>query len=136
MSDAKPKYKTVMLLDDNEVDNFVNKKMLENSNFAGQIYVHTSSKGALEFLNNLDTNGQASKDLIPDIIFVDINMPIMDGFQFLEEFEKVPDGVRSKSKVVMLTTSINPNDIQRCAENERIFKYFNKPLTQEHLDAM
>lgn len=136
MSDVKPKYKTVMLLDDNEVDNFVNKKMIENSNFAGQIYVHTSSKGALEFLGNLNSNGSANKELIPEFIFVDINMPILDGFQFLDEFENVPEEVKKKTKVVMLTTSINPADIQRCAENERILKYFNKPLTKEHLDGI
>ena len=87
MAFKKPtsKYNSVMLIDDNEIDNFINQKMIEGCNFAERIYVHTSGKSAIEFLCNLARIKEVPEELIPEIIFVDINMPIMDGFQFLEE---------------------------------------------------
>ncbi|MCH8902679.1 MAG: response regulator [Bacteroidetes bacterium] len=133
---SSTKHSTIMLLDDNEIDNFVNKKVLQNNNFAERIYTHTSSRSALEFLENLNSDDDVTSELIPEIIFVDINMPIMDGLQFLEEFERNSEAIADKVKIVMLTTSINPQDIEKCANNPKIIKYINKPLTKEHLDGI
>ena len=77
-----PKFSTVMLIDDSEIDNFINQKMIEGCNIAERIYIHTSSKSALEFLKNIERTSEVAKNLIPEIIFLDINMPIMD-FNFL-----------------------------------------------------
>src|SRR5687768_13215571 len=112
-----PKYTTVMLIDDSEIDNFINQKMIEGCNFAERTYIHTSSKSALEFLKNLERTGQVPKELIPQIIFLDINMPIMDGFQFIEEFDKLSQDFKD-SKVVMLTTSIIPSDIEKSTKSK------------------
>lgn len=132
----QPKYSTVMLIDDSEIDNFINHKMIEGCNFAERTYIHTSSKSALEFLKNLERTGKVPQELIPEIIFLDINMPIMDGFQFIEEFDKLAKEFKSKSKIVMLTTSVNPSDIERSQKNKYIIKYINKPLTQEVLNSI
>src|SRR5687767_12509529 len=102
------KYPSVMLIDDNEIDNFINQKMIEGSHFAERVYVHTSSKSALEFYLNLVRSEGIPEELFPSVIFLDINMPIMDGFQFLDEFGKIPLKNRGNVKIVMLTTSINP----------------------------
>lgn len=131
-----PKYSTVMLIDDNEIDNFINHKMLEGCNFSERTYIHTSGKSALEFLQNLAKAGKVSKDLIPEIIFLDINMPIMDGFQFVEEFDKLSNDLKNLSKVVILTTSINPSDVEKSKKNKYIIKYVNKPLTQDTLSTI
>lgn len=130
-----PKFSTVMLIDDSEIDNFINQKMIEGCNIAEKIYIHTSSKSALEFLKNIERTSDVTKNLIPEIIFLDINMPIMDGFQFLDEFDKLSESFKSV-KVVMLTTSINPSDIERSSKNKYIIKYINKPLTQEILASL
>lgn len=131
-----PRYSTVMLIDDSEIDNFINHKMIEGCNFAERTYIHTSSKSALEFLKNLERTGKIPKELIPEVIFLDINMPIMDGFQFIEEFEKLAKEFKSRTKIVMLTTSVNPSDIERSQKNKYIIKYINKPLTQEMLASL
>jgi len=135
MSVKKPKarYDTVMLIDDSEIDNFINQKMIEGCNFAERIYVHTSSKSALEFLNNFVRAKDFPKDLIPQIIFLDINMPIMDGFQFAEEFHKISSPLLKDIKIVFLTSSINPIDQKRALATKQVEGFINKPLTKDHL---
>ncbi len=122
-----------MLIDDNEIDNIINQKMIEGNDFAERLYIHTGSRSALEFLQNLDRDTEALKHLLPDIIFLDINMPVMDGFQFLEEYDKLSANIKDHCKVVMLTTSINPSDMDLAKKSKYVYRYINKPLTSEFL---
>lgn len=133
---TKPKYSSVMLIDDSEIDNFINEKMIEGCGFADRVYVHTSGRSALEFLKNLVKAKSAIGELIPEVIFLDINMPIMDGFQFMLEYGKLPDNIKEYSKVVILTTSINPQDFELARGYKKVEKYVNKPLTEEVLDLL
>src|SRR5574337_1124717 len=103
----KAKYDIVMLVDDNDIDNFINERMIRGCNFAETIYVNTSTRSAIEFLKNLSVNKNLRKDHLPTIIFLDINMPILDGFQFIEEFEKLDESLVTSIRIVMLTSSIN-----------------------------
>lgn len=137
MSVKKPqaRYNTVMLIDDSEIDNFINQKMIEGCNFAEKIYVHTSSKSALEFLANFE-RAHLPEDLIPEIIFLDINMPIMDGFQFAEEFGKSCPKIYDKIKIVFLTSSLNPVDQKRAMNVRGVYSFLNKPLGKDHLDKL
>jgi len=125
-----------MLIDDNEIDNFINKKMMEGCNFSEHIYVHTSGKSALEFMKNLETMGNHGKSIFPKIIFLDINMPIMDGYQFISEFEKFPDEFKKDTSIVILTTSLNPDDGVKSGKISYIIKFINKPLTQKILNSL
>jgi len=135
MKKPKAKYPTVMLVDDSEIDNFINQKMIEGCNFADRIYVHTSSKSALEFLANFE-RAHLPEDLIPEIIFLDINMPIMDGFQFAEEFGKSCLKIYDKIKIVFLTSSLNPVDQKRAMSVRGVYSFLNKPLGKDHLDKL
>jgi CheY-like chemotaxis protein len=137
-SKRKPdsKYPSVMLIDDNEIDNFINQKMIEGCGFSANVYVHTSGKSALEFYGNLARTAGMPAELFPKVIFLDINMPIMDGFQFLDEFEKIAVKQSEPVKIVMLTTSINPIDIEKANKGKFVAKFLNKPLTQKHLDSI
>ncbi len=130
------KYPTVMLIDDSEIDNFINQKMMEGHGFSERIYVHTSSRSALEFMKSLRSTGLNLHELLPRIIFLDINMPIMDGFQFIEEFEKMGEEITSVCKIVMLTSSINPADLEKSKQTPAIYQYINKPLTKEMLESL
>ena len=122
----------IMLIDDNELDNFINKKLIENENFAGQVSIHQSAMSGLNYLRN----NAASPDLLPSIIFLDIMMPEMDGFGFLEEFDKLPDAVKGTSKIVMLSTSDSFKDLNRANQNKYVKRFLNKPLNAQVLQAL
>ena len=130
---AQAKYDIVMLIDDNDIDNFINERMIQGCNFSDTTYINTSTRSAIEFLKNLSVNKALRKDHLPSIIFLDINMPILDGFQFIEEFEKLDPEIVSRIKIVMLTSSINPSDIERAKNYPSVKGFIHKPLTEESL---
>ena len=132
---AAKKYSIVMLIDDNEIDNLINQKMIESTNIAEHIYTHTGAKSAIEFLKNMEKLDVVDK-VLPDIIFLDIDMPLMDGFQFLNEFEKLNNATQKKCKIIMLTSSINPQDFSKSKEYKTVKLYLNKPLSQESLSKI
>jgi CheY-like chemotaxis protein len=135
MKTKKPaiRYKSVMLIDDNELDNFVNQKIIEANYFADKIYVNTSARSALEFLQNIAINVELTDLLMPEIIFVDINMPLMDGFQFIDQFEVFSKNIKKDIRIAVLTTSVNPEDKHKASLYKRDVLFINKPLTDEAL---
>lgn len=133
IKEPKYKYANIMLIDDNELDNFINEKTLQTNLFAKRIFVNTSAKSAIEFLNNMVTMGEVSFSALPEVIFVDINMPIMDGFQFIEYFKKNLDGKLKNPKLVILTSSVYDQDKQKSDNISTDIVFLNKPLTKEML---
>ncbi|MCX6296138.1 MAG: response regulator [Bacteroidetes bacterium] len=130
------KNKTVMIIDDNEIDNFINEKMIKSCCFSENVYTNTGTNSALDFFKNLSILQNLPSELIPSYIFLDINMPILDGFHFLEEFENLPYGFIKNIKIVMLTTSLNPSDVERTKPYKSVVGYLYKPLIQEDLDKL
>jgi CheY-like chemotaxis protein len=137
MDNAQKKYYAVMLVDDNEIDNLINQKMIEAANICEHIFIHSGAKSAIEFLKNIEKLARGPVSMyLPEIIFLDIDMPLMDGFQFLDEFERLSDSIKAHCKVVMLTSSLNPQDMNKAKKNQYVLKYINKPLTQENLKKL
>ena len=119
----------VLLVDDNDTDNFINNRIIELTNFAKRVEVKNSGKSALEYLEANKDND----DMLPNIIFLDINMPIVDGFVFLYEFESFPQNIKDKCKIIILSSSDNKRDIDKIITNEYVIKFITKPLTEEAL---
>ena len=126
------KFDRVLLIDDNDIDNFINERMITTNFFSNRVIVKNSGESALNYLKE-----NAGEDVnLPQIIFLDLNMPIMDGFAFLAEYEKLPDAVIKNSKVIVLSSSISPEDINRASTNPLVVKYVNKPLNEKYLAAI
>jgi CheY-like chemotaxis protein len=124
--------KSVLLVDDNEIDNFINERILNSSGFAEKVIVKNSSDAAIDFLKQHEKDSES----LPIIIFLDLNMPVKDGFIFLQDFEKLDTVTRQKCKVVVLSSSISPEDINRASTNPYVLKYINKPLGEKYLEAL
>jgi CheY-like chemotaxis protein len=122
----------VMLVDDNDTDNFISKRIIELTKFAKRIEIKNSGKNALQYLEA----NQNNVDLLPDLIFLDINMPIVDGFIFLYEFSRFSDVIKNKSKVIILSSSDNKRDIDKIVDNGHVIKFVTKPLTDEVLKSV
>ena len=137
MSQDNKKLFAVMLVDDNEIDNLINQKMIEAANITENIFTHTGARSAIEFLKNCEKIQQTGvKNIMPEMIFLDIDMPLMDGFQFLDEFDKLSEETKKSCNVVMLTSSINPQDVNKSKKYSYVKKYINKPLSQENLQKL
>jgi CheY-like chemotaxis protein len=130
------KYQSVMLIDDNELDNYINQKTIEANQFAKKVYVNTSAKGAIEFLTNLAMMGEDLSSLHPSIIFIDINMPMMDGFQFTEHFLSKLATKLKQAKLVILTSSVFHEDVKKAKDISEEIVFLHKPLTKDMLSVL
>ncbi|TDQ33006.1 response regulator [Zeaxanthinibacter enoshimensis] len=126
------KVNSILLIDDDEATNFLHKIIIKRADCAHNIVAVDSGPKALEFLNT-KVNGEYPR---PDIIFLDINMPIMDGWEFLEEYKKLDKKTHAAKIVVMLTTSLNPDDREKAKSLDLLDGFMNKPLTQDMLQDL
>jgi CheY-like chemotaxis protein len=129
----KNKLNCILLIDDDEPTNFLNKMILEGVGCAETIEVADSGKGALEYLENAcNGNGVSS----PDLIFLDINMPAMNGWEFLDHYSNLEKEHKANVVIVMLTTSLNPDDRAKADKISDVSGFETKPLTAEKLRAI
>lgn len=119
----------VLLVDDNDTDNLIAKRLLELTGFSKQIHICNSGIAAIEWLTFL----LAQKEPMPELIFLDINMPLMDGFTFLDAFEHLYPQLPKSTKIVILSSSDNQADIERMMKNVYVCGFITKPLTSEAL---
>ena len=123
-------YDLVLSIDDNQIDRYICGTIVEKFNFAKKVIEFDMATKALEYLSeNLHI-----PENIPQIIFLDINMPVMSGFDFLNEISKFPIIIQKTCCIVMLTSSVNPDDLDRAKNNAIVKDYITKPLNKEKLD--
>lgn len=121
--------KLILLIDDDEATNYLHRIMIDDAECTEETYVTKNGKAALEYLRS-SVEGQHPQ---PDLIFLDINMPIMDGWDFLEEYQKLDEAQKGKIVLIMLTTSVNPDDYEKAKNYPDVAGFKNKPLTVELL---
>lgn len=130
MNSDKRKLKCIQLIDDDHLTNFLNKKVIEQTGLKVDIQVSEGVNRALDFLTSTgEFEGQEFP--CPGIIFLDINMPGLNGWDFMERYEKLSPDQKAKMVVAMLTTSENPSDRQKAEGFKDIHHFFTKPLTRE-----
>ena len=128
------KLNTILLVDDDIDDNFFHKRVINKANIAEEVVECHDGQEALDFLMNRGKYaGEGKPYPQPDLLFLDINMPKMNGWEFLDAYDKLPPHIQGGPVVAMLTTSTNPKDIEKAMKYNIVKDYRNKPLTEEML---
>jgi CheY-like chemotaxis protein len=115
------------IIDDDTINQFVFTKIIAAQKFTKEIVSFLNAELAITFLED----NIATPENLPDVIFVDINMPMMDGWDFLEEYKKL--GVNKKTLIYLLSSSINPYDIEKAQKIPLVSGYIIKPIKNEKL---
>lgn len=120
---------TFIVIDDSKLDCFIADKIIRNSGKAENVTVFQQAKEALEHIKNVGSGSTT-------IVFVDIQMPVMNGFEFVESFEALPDDTKQDYHIYMLSSSINENDIAKVKGYASVKHFLNKPLTNDTINAV
>ena len=133
----KQKLNCVLVIDDDEPTNFFNRMIIRKSGCTDHVQVAQSGQEALDYLTGSEHhNCDESKYPCPDLIFLDINMPAMNGWEFLERYKSLNKEHQGNIIIVMLTTSLCPEDILRAKNIPEIAGFESKPLTIEKMKSV
>jgi len=121
-----------MLVDDDAATNWLNEELIEDLEMANNVVIATNGEEALDYFNSIGDKNKASDFIRPNLVFLDINMPLMDGFEFLEKYEKLDPSLHAEVVIMFLTTSDSLSDKERA--NRKLVKGFiEKPLKRDKL---
>ncbi len=123
------KLNCILLIDDNPADNRYHQIIIEEMNIAEKIEFAANGLEAIDYLND-------DSKTLPDLIFLDINMPKMNGWEFLDAYKNIAPEKKAQAVIVMFSTSSNPDDIKRAEENEDVATFETKPLTTETIEEI
>ena len=122
--------KTVLVIEDDGITTYLNKMVLESASFCDNIVEATEGEVALSYFENIQ-KGDIPMDNLPEVILLDLNMPVMDGWEFFETFvQKFPEFAK-KTNIFILSSSIDPIDIERAQKDPNIAAFLSKPLNEE-----
>ncbi|MDL5049413.1 response regulator [Oscillatoria amoena NRMC-F 0135] len=122
--------KTTLLIDDSEIDLFIQRRFLEVYRFSQELVSFKSADEALGWLENPATVES------PEVIFLDLNMPKTDGFTFLERFSKLPERITGKSKIIILSSSNSKSDVEKAMAYPNIVQFITKPIKQTDIEEI
>jgi len=124
-----PTLDLILLIDDDDTTNYVNKRLLTRLNVAREIKVMTNGKEAIDYLKKAAAGIDKTEYVNPDLIFLDIKMPVMDGFSFLDAYEEVNLDRSNSVVILMLTSSASFYDLERLKDYKKVKKHLSKALT-------
>jgi len=125
----KKKLSNILLIDDSKADNYLHKRIIERAKIAEKVTITYGAREALDYLSKLENE----KFPCPEIIFLDINMPDMSGWDFLDEYRLLDEDKKARIVVCLLTTSRASEDKEKAAEYDVLDNFSTKPLTEEKL---
>jgi CheY-like chemotaxis protein len=126
------RYRKVMVIDDNSTDRYICDRASRTFGLSETVISMESGPDALSYLRAY-VNTPAE---LPELIFLDVNMPEMNGFEFLDAYEELPELVRKKCIIVMLTSSTHSDDKNKVSRSSYVKGYLNKPLTREKTNSL
>ena len=131
------KLNCVLLIDDDEATNYFNSFILEQTGCAEHVEAIQSGQMALEYLTNSVTPPENDAAFpSPDLIFLDINMPGMNGWEFLEKYRSLSEEHKGKIVIVMLTTSLFTDDVLKAQQIPEVSGFESKPLTEKKIERL
>ena len=122
-------YKNVLLIDDSETDQLLARKLMQITGFAKDVRIKDSRQSALEYLNYARTH----ESEVPDVIFLDINRPAIDGFTFLTAYDAMPDAFKEKCTLIVLSSTHNRHNIDNVYKHDAVKAILPKPLTVDSI---
>lgn len=127
--ELKVEFEKVMLIDDNSTDLYIASRIIIKNKFAKEVLEYTSGREALIYLQN----NQENSKLLPEVIFVDIYMPLMSGFDFVAEYNKLSSTFKDSCQLHIVSSTIDDVDILRARKEENVVSFHIKPITKEIL---
>lgn len=129
IEELKPKFETVMIIDDNTVDLYISSRLIIKNYFSKKVLEYSNAIEALQYLQE----NQNNKTMLPQVIFIDIYMPLMSGFQFLEAYEELPLDLKNNCRTYIISSTIDDDDIARARKNKNVISFQVKPINKEFL---
>jgi CheY-like chemotaxis protein len=126
------KLNCILLVDDDDGTNFLHRLIIKQAGCSDKVEVVLNGEEALHYL----AEAAGGNKPVPELIFLDINMPLLNGWEFLDEYAKLGADKKVDTKIIMLTTSVNPDDARRAGTYESVAGFKSKPLEEDMLNEI
>ncbi len=123
-------FDNIFLIDDDAIINFITMRILNMAGIAKNVVAFDNAPDALKMIE------ERADSATNDLLFLDINMPDMDGWAFLDVFERLPEQITRNYKIVMLSSSINPHDMERSRSYKSVKQFISKPFSIDQLNIV
>jgi CheY-like chemotaxis protein len=130
--DVLKKIETIMIIDDNTIDLYITSRVIHKNNIAKKVLEYTCALDALDYLKQNAKNSE----VLPNLIFVDIYMPLMSGFEFIEAYNELPMNLKKHCRVFVVSSTIDEMDINRACADKNVNAFHEKPITKVFLEGI